>query len=393
MNKVRYGIIGMGVIGNLHARQITEAKDRSFELAAVADRDPKVAQAAGAKYGVASFDDGVKLLDSGLVDAVLISPPHYWHAPLAVAAAQRKIHVLVEKPMSVTVGDARTIIEQCKKHKVALASMLMQRTRAAMAKMKKLVDSGLVGEVHRVEMICSAWYRTQSYYDSAAWRGTWDGEGGGILINQAPHSLDLFQWIGGMPDRVTAVVNTRNHKIEVENVANIICQYPGDTKVGYIYATTCQLPGEEKLSVFGDKGVLVCEGAKLTHGKLTMSITDHLAKSGAANADTIPHPKCVWKEIKIPAKPDGRHINVTRNFAQHILKGEALIADGHEAIRELEISNAAYLSGFQGGTVSIPVDAKKMDALITKLQKDKSNGSGGDEQKKAAAMMKKLLKK
>ncbi len=392
MKKIRFGIVGMGIIGNLHARAIAKARSREFSVTAVADILPDVAAKAGEKYGAPHFDDGVKMYESGLIDAVLIATPHYWHAPLGIEAARRKIHVLCEKPISVAVGPARALIAECKKRRVALGAMLMMRTQAAMAKMKKLVDDGLVGDVFRVEMICSSWYRTQAYYDSGAWRGTWDGEGGGILLNQAPHSLDLFQWIGGMPNRVTAVLATRGHKIEVENTANIICEY-GRGKVGYIYATTSELPGSDKLTVVGDKGTLISEGGKLRFGKLSMPISEHLSKCKSAWADDIPSPKCTWRDIKIPAKPDGRHINVTRAFARHIIKGTPLVATGAEAIAELEISNAAYLSGFNGGAVDLPVDAAKIDKLIAKLERERSTGKGGGQRKKAERAMKKLLAK
>jgi len=392
VKKIRFGIVGMGVIGNLHARQITEARSREFSLAAVADILPDVAAAAGKKYGVPHFDDGVAMYEAGLIDAVLIATPHYWHPPLGIEAARRKIHVMCEKPIGVTVGASRALIAECKKRRVALGAMLMQRTRGSMIKMKKLVDGGLVGEVARVEMICSSWYRTQAYYDSGAWRGTWDGEGGGILLNQAPHSLDLFQWIGGMPKRVTAVVATRAHKIEVENSANIICEYGGG-KVGYIYATTAQLPGTERLTVVGDKGTLIAEGGKLTFGKLNMPISVHLRKCKTAWADDIPHPKCTWREIKIPVKGDGRHINVNRAFVRHILNKTPMVATGAEAINELEISNAAYLSGFNGGSVDLPVDAAKMDRLIVRLERERSTGKGGGQRAKAAKAMRKLMKK
>ena len=393
MKKVRFGIVGMGVIGNLHARQITGANSREFALTAVADIVPEVAQTAGETYGVPSFNDGLAMYDSGLIDAVLIATPHYWHPPLGIEAARRKIHVLCEKPLGSAVGPARAMIAECKKKKVAMGAMLMQRTRAVMVKLKKLVDSGLIGDVFRVEMICSSWYRTQAYYDSGAWRGTWDGEGGGVLLNQAPHSLDLFQWVGGMPNRLTAVLATRAHKIEVENTANIVCEYATPGKVGYIYATTAQLPGTERLTVVGNKGTLVAEGGKIQHGKLSMSITDHLAKSSAASADHIPHPKATWREVAVPAKPDGRHINVTRAFARHLLKGTPMIVSGADAINELEISNAAYLSGFDGGAVDLPVDAAKVDRLLARLERQRSTGKGQSMRKKADAAMKKLMRK
>ncbi|GAH78608.1 unnamed protein product, partial [marine sediment metagenome] len=192
---------------------------------AIADIKRSVGRRLADEYGVPSFGDGQKMFDSGLIDAVIIATPHYWHPVLAIQAARAGIHVLTEKPMASSVGPARAMIAECRRRKVALGVMFQMRSQGVMMKMKQMIDSGRIGKVFRVSMVCSAWYRTQFYYNFGAWRGTWDGEGGGVLINQAPHSLDLFQWVGGMPKRLIATIDTRLHKIEVENTANVICDY------------------------------------------------------------------------------------------------------------------------------------------------------------------------
>ena len=386
---VRYGIVGVGGMGGHHGRTIVKAASKEFRLAAVADIVPEIAQRVGAELGVPHFLSAQEMYDSGLIDAVIIATPHYMHPVLTIRAARAGIHVLCEKPLAVTVGKARAMIAECAKRKVALGGMLQQRTRGVMVKMKQMVDAGKLGEVFRVSMICSNWYRTQAYYDSGAWRGTWDGEGGGILLNQAPHSLDLFQWIGGLPTRVTAVLKTRAHRIEVENSANIICEY-GDGKVGYIYATTAELPGMEQLMICGDKGTLVAEDGKLRFGRLSMSVSEHLRRCKTRGADDIAPPKCEWQDAPFNEKLDGRHVNVIRAFARHLLAGGPMVASGAEAINELEISNAAYLAGFTGKPVSLPVDAAAMERLVVKLEADRSTGRGGGLRKLAERELKKL---
>jgi len=402
MKKVRFGVVGMGNMGVPHARSILgrsatvggsdiqSAAGRSrpgdLYLGAVCDREADIAERVGDELGVPHFTDAQEMYDSGLIDAVIISTPHYWHAPLAIRAARAGLHVLCEKPLASRVGPARAIIAECRKRKVALGVMFQHRTRAVMIKMKQMVESGRIGEVFRVSMICSTWYRTQFYYDSGAWRGTWDGEGGGVLINQAPHSLDLFQWIGGMPKKVTAVVNTRLHRIEVENTANVICEYEGE-KTGYIYATTAEAPGMDQLMVCGDKGTLVAEGGKLRLGKLKMPISKHLFASKEL-FDRVP---CEWREVKLPKGYDTGHLGVIKAFARHVLRGAPLIATGAEAIGELEISNAVYISGYKRKSVDIPVDAGEIDRLIRKLERERSTGRGKGERAKADRELRKLV--
>jgi len=242
MKKVRFGVIGLGNMGSQHAKCCKNDGGRDVTLGAVCDIVADKAAEHGEKHGVPHFIDALEMMDSGLIDAVIVATPHYWHSPMAVHAARRKLHVLCEKPLESRIGRARVMVAECKKNKVAMGVVLHHRTRSIMRKMKKMVDSGVLGEVFRVEMVCSSWFRSQAYYDSGAWRGTWDGEGGGVLINQAPHHLDLFQWIGGMPKKVVGMVHTRAHKIEVEDTANFLCDYGGG-KVGYLYASTAEEPG------------------------------------------------------------------------------------------------------------------------------------------------------
>jgi predicted dehydrogenase len=395
MKKVRFGVIGLGAMGSNHAQWIREDKTGVMSLTAVSDVIPGKKQLAK-KLGVPFFDTASAMYESGLVDAVIIAMPHYWHKPMAFRAARKKIHVLCEKPLGPTVDDAREIIAECRKRKVALGAMLQQRTRPAMMKMKQMVDRGAIGEVFRVELICSNWFRTQAYYDSGAWRGTWDGEGGGVLLNQAPHSLDHFQWIGlGLPKRVVAMLATREHKIEVEDTANVLCDY-GNGKIGYIYATTAEAAGKEQLVVIGDKGTLICDdGEKLRWGKLKVPISRHVYTSKVASAGmgskSKAQQKLTWTKVKVPSKKWG-HVLVARAFARHLLKGTPMIATGAESITELEISNAAYLSGFNNSkSVDLPVRPRQMNALLNRLIRERSTGKGGGIRTRAAREMKKIL--
>ena len=386
MKKVRFGIIGCWGMGRGHARTIVAAKSREFCLTAVSDIIPERARTIGEEHGVAWYDDNLAMMDSGLLDAVLIATPHYDHPPLAIHAARRRLHVLTEKPMGVTVGPVRAMIAECRRRRVALGVMFQQRTRPEMRKLKQMVDSGALGDVFRVEMICSTWYRSQGYYDDGDWRGTWDGEGGGILINQAPHSLDLYQWFGGMPRRIIATIETRHHRIEVENTVNAVLDY-GKGKHGYIYATTAEVPGQERYAICGDKGTLVAEGGTLKLARVKGGIRKHLTTAPAWT-----RPACEWTDVPLPKARTG-HIEVTRAFARHILRGTPMVAAGAEGVNELELSNAIYISGYRNKPVDLPVDAAEMERLIAHLIRTRSTGRGGHRRSKADAELKRLLGK
>jgi predicted dehydrogenase len=384
MKRVRYGIVGLGNMGSGHLKSILAAKDPSFSLTAVCDTKPAKKTMAD-EAGVAFFTDCWEMIDSKLIDALIIATPHYWHAPQAIYAARKGVHVLCEKPLSSTVGHARQMIKECKRRKVHLGVVLHHRTRDVMQRLKAMTTDGTLGEVFRVSLVCSNWFRSQAYYDSGDWRGTWDGEGGGVLINQAPHHLDLFNWIGGMPNRVRAVIGTREHKIEVEDTANIICEYPKG-KVGYIYATTAEQPGMEQFVISGNKATAVWEGGKLRLGRLQHGVKEFIYadKSGFGGQ------KCTWEDVNIQ-ETGGRHIMVIAAFAKTILTGKKFpYATGEDALGELELSNAAYISGYKGKPVDLPVDAEEIERLITKLTRERSTGRGGNLRGKAGKLMRKL---
>jgi len=388
-NKVRFGVLGLGVMGARHAQWIHDGANRDFCLSAVSTRRKEVAEPIGEKLGVPYFTDAREMFESGLCDAVLVATPHYWHPHHTIRAARSGLHVLVEKPLASAIGPAEAMIAECKKRKVALAVMYQYRTRAMMKKMKQIIDSGRLGELYRATLFCSKWYRTQAYYDSGSWRGTWDGEGGGILLNQASHHLDVFQWLAGMPKRVTGFLSTRLHRIEVENTADVVCEYDGG-KIAYIYTTTAGWPGMEKFEFWGDKGIMICEDGRLRVGTFARPISKYLFEYKENRADYIEGPAVRWREIQLPEEPRFQHMNIVRNFAAHLLRGEALAAPGKEAINELMLSSAAYLSADKGRPVELPVDARQYERFLARMERKHSTGRGRGIRAKAQRELRKL---
>ena len=359
MAQGRIGIIGVGGMGQGHAgymAQLEEAK-----LTAVCDIEPAVCREVAEKYGVPGFEQHVELLDSGLVDAVLIATPHYFHPPVAVDAFARGVHVLSEKPIGVTVGAADEMIEAWRRSGCRFGVMYQMRSEPLHRAAQRIVEEGRLGKLYRTSLTMG-WYRTQAYYDSGTWRATWTGEGGGVLLNQAPHLLDVFTWLAGLPQQVTAQVRTRLHEIEVEDEAFALLEYDNGAH-GYLYASVIEAPGLDRMELCGDRGKLVIQGGTLELWELESPLSRFTTESEAVWAS----PRATKAEVAIPEAASG-HTEVTRAFCASILRGEPLVAPGEEGLNALELINAIILSGKRGRTVSIPVDRAEYETLLKELR-------------------------
>lgn len=352
MDKVRLGIVGVGNMGSSHIENYLEGKLPEIEITAVADINPERLKWAAEKIeGVKCYNTEAELMDSGEVDAVLIATPHYFHPPYVIEALNKGLHVMSEKPAGVYTKQVREMNEVADKSDKVFGIMFNQRTNCLYRKAHELVHSGKYGELKRVTWIITDWYRTQAYYNSGGWRATWSGEGGGVLLNQCPHQLDLWQWICGMPEKITAVCHEGKwHDIEVEDDVMIYAQYPNGA-TGTFITTTGDFPGTNRLEITLDKAKLICEKGKLIVDELAMSTKEHIEN------DTKGFRKIEYTEYE--AELDGRnlqHVEVVNKFAAAILRGEPLTAKGQEGINGLMISNAAFLSSWLGKTVELPID-------------------------------------
>ena len=363
--KIRLGIIGVGNMGSGHARNVLDGKCPDFELCAVADHNPARLEwtQTNLEGDYKRFDNAIDMLDSGLIDACIVAVPHYDHAKYAMECMKRSIHVMVEKPAGVYTKQVREMNAEADKHpEVVFGMMFNQRTNCVYRKMRELVQSGKYGRIRRTNWIITNWYRPQAYYDSGDWRATWSGEGGGVLLNQAPHNLDLWQWICGMPTEVTAFCDVaKYHNIEVEDDATIFVRYANGA-TGTFITTTGEYPGTNRLEIAGDRGKLVLEGGVLKWWKLGESEKQVRFESDSNS----PHIPMEVLEITSDEK-ETAHAGILQNFANAILKGEPLISPGPDGLCELTISNAAYLSQWKGNAaIPVPFDEAEFDAELAK---------------------------
>lgn len=364
MKKIRLGIVGFGNMGSGHFHNVLDGKCPSVEVTAICDIDPGKLTKAEAFPSVGRFTALDEMLDSGLLDAVLIAVPHYDHPGIAIECFKRGIHVITEKPAGVYARQVREMNEAAEKAGVKFGIMFNQRTNPLYAKAREIVQSNQLGQPKRLVWIITNWYRTQAYYNSGSWRATWSGEGGGVLLNQAPHNLDLWQWIFGMPKRVRAFCEFgKYHTIDVEDDVTIFAEYENGATATFI-TTTGEAPGTNRLEISGDQGKLVIEHGKLSWWKL--NVPERTFCYTATEGFVAPGSE--YEEFTAPV-PEG-HPQVLEAFAQSILSGTDMIAEGKEGLNSLSISNAAYLSTWTNDWAEIPTDEalfeKHLHALCEK---------------------------
>ena len=363
MDIVRLGIIGVGNMGSSHLDRISKGECKGLTVTAVADIKESRRKMVEEKYeGVKVFDDAIKMMDSGLCDAVLVAVPHYFHPEYSIAAMKRGLHVMCEKPAGVYTAQVEEMIAEANKHpELVFGMMFNQRTNCVYRKMKEIIASGELGNIRRTNWIITNWYRSQCYYDSGDWRATWSGEGGGVLLNQCPHNLDLWQWICGMPVKVDAKLQYGKwHNIEVEDDVTAYVEYANGA-TGCFITTTGDCPGTNRFEVTLDSGKLVCDGNTLKLYKLDTPEPEFTK----INTEPFATPKVTEINVETDGK-NPQHNGVLIAFADAILHGGKLVADGREGINGLTISNAMHLSSWLGKEVTIPFDAELYKSELMK---------------------------
>jgi predicted dehydrogenase len=360
-NPVRVGIIGMGSIGRHHAEYLLAGKVKRAELRAVADTFANLQPYK--ERGLKVFAQGEELLESGEVDAVIIATPHFQHTSLGIAALKAGLHVMVEKPVSAHKADAERLLAVRRDHpRQIFGAMFQLRTESRYVEIKKLLAAGELGEVVRFSWIATDWFRTEAYYASGGWRATWKGEGGGVLINQCLHQLDMLQWLLGMPARVRGFVQLgRFHHIEVEDDVTAYLEMPnGGT--GVFVTNTGEAPGTNRFEIAGDRGKLLLENDRLAFFRNAVSMREHSRKATLG----FEKPECKQLDIPVSCQP-AQHATLVANFVDAILDGIALIAPGEEGIHSIELANAMLYSGLTRQTIELPLDGAAYEGKLNEL--------------------------
>lgn len=353
--KVKLAIIGLGVMGSQHVNSVKRLENT--ELVAVCDIDQVKADDFAAQHEVKAYYDYQELFQHEGLDGIIIATPHYDHTTITIDALPKGIHVLVEKPIAVHAKDARKMIAAYEAAKanypdLVFAAMFMQRTYGYWKKIKAMIDGGELGKLVRATWLITNWFRPQIYYDNGGWRATWKGEGGGVLLNQCPHNLDLYQWFVGMPKRVSGFASIgKYHHIEVEDEVTGYFEYDNGM-VGHFITTTAESPGTNRLEIVGEHGKLVFEDQKLTFFKNDMSMLKKIETATGMFEKT----KNEIVDVSYDHHGQPGHEIVIENFANAILQGEELIAPASEGINSVMIGNAIMQSSFQKHAVEIPID-------------------------------------
>ncbi len=362
MRQVKIGIIGIGGMGQAHAKNIDGLDNCT--LTAVCDIDNDKLKKIGAEKDVQTFQDSGSFFHEADVEAIIIATPHYFHNTLAIEAFESGKHVLTEKPVAVHKADAESMIAAGAKHpELKFAAMFNQRTIPAHRKIKQLIDQGELGKIQRINWIITDWFRTEIYYASGDWRATWKGEGGGVLLNQCPHQLDLLQWFFGMPVRIRAnAAFGKYHKIEVEDEVTALLDYPNGA-TGVFIASTGEAPGTNRLEITAERGRLVYEKGKIEFNRNEVPVSEF----SATTDQRFGTPDSWNVEIDVACTNQYQHRDIIEDFANAIINDTQVMAPAPEGINSLEIGNAMLLSALKDKAVELPMNSAEFAAELQKL--------------------------
>jgi predicted dehydrogenase len=373
--KVRLGIIGFGQQGGAYARFISEGLVPNMQIGAICDTDPAKKELAASQYPDAPFyDDYLTMLESGDIDAVVTCVPHYLHPEMGIESLKRNVHALVEKPAGVYTRQVKELNEYAaSRPELSFGIMFNQRNNPLYREIKEIVSSGQIGEIRHTSWIITTWWRPQVYYDQSAWRGTWGGEGGGVLVNQAPHQLDLWQWICGVPKSVySKVAYGFRRDIAVEDEVTAVVDY-GDGATGVFVTATHDIVGTDRFEILGDQGKIVVENSQTATvtrlSKPERELSDGMGMDdvrklfmGQLNRDEF----YSTEVIEFESAWGSQHAGVLENFAANILDGTPLLAPGSDGINGVRLANAIHLSSWTGQEVSLDFDE---DEFLRELNK------------------------
>lgn len=366
MKKIRIAIVGVGNMGGTYASLISDGKIPEMELAALTrvSKDKKEKLRAVLESGIPIYENGAELFDAVergelTLDAVIISTPHYSHLEMALRAFRNGIHVLCEKPSGVFSRQAREMeAASCAAPGLVFGLMFNQRALPVYQELYGLVHSGKYGALKRVNWVVTDWYRPNQYYASSSWHATWEKDGGGVILNQCPHNLDLLQWICGMPKRVQAFCHEGHyHDIEVEDDVTAYMEWENGA-TGVFVTSTGEAPGINRLEISLEEALIVCENGKIRVGELLPELGCKESEYRQKSTDFFTPIRGVWREIT-PTNPENTYLQMLQNFAKACTCEEPLIAPGTEGRKSLLLGNAIYLSSWEHRMVEIPKEGSE----------------------------------
>lgn len=371
MKQVRLGIVGLGNIGKFHTGYLQEKKIPRCELVAVSDAFAPSLEPFKNQPNLKTFEKSEDMIRSGEIDAILIATPHYLHTTIGIDALKNGLHVMVEKPISAHKADAERLIAVAKERpQQVFAAMFQMRVEPRYLKIRKLLESGELGKFTRLSWVITDWYRTEAYYASGGWRATWKGEGGGVLLNQCLHNLDVLQWLCGMPARVRSFCQIgRYHDIEVEDDVTCYLEWANGAS-GVFVSSTGEAPGTNRLEITGTRGKLTLEDGRMSliRNDADMVEFSKTAKGGFTKPD-------IWN-VQIPFEnAPNPHGILVQNFVDAILDGAPLIAPGDEGMGSVELANVLLYSSLIDQTIDLPMDGaaweRKLNDLIANSKHEK----------------------
>jgi len=370
---VKLGIVGLNGMGGVHAQRILSGLVPRLKITALCDLNEKVLESYKEHKDVGLFTDSSEMIKSGIIDAVLIATPHFFHSVIGIEALQAGLHVLVEKPISVHKAEAEKLIAARQNDNQIFCGMFNLRAEPHYMKIHSMLENGELGKITRINWITTKWFRSEAYYSAVRWRATWKGEGGGVLVNQCTHQLDLWAWFFGMPKNVRAnCYFGKYHDIEVEDEVTAFMEYD-DGVTGVFITTTGEAPGTNRLEITGDRGKLIFENSELKFYRNEVETS----KFSKTTNNAFEEPDC-W-DIVVPCEENNdQHKIILQNFTDSILDEKPLIAPGEEGIKAVELANAFLYSSLTNQTVEFPLDSKEFEKYFNKLV---GNSDGFDKKK------------
>jgi len=351
------GLIGLGNIGQLHADYLQAGEVEGCELLAVADRSEALLEPFS---DLDTYTDAYALIESADIDAVLVAAPSFLHRPLGEAALERGLHLLMEKPLATHKADGQRMLDACGPEQV-FGLMMNLRANPVFRRVKAIMDAGEIGEIQRINWVMTDWFRPEVYFQTSEWRATWRGEGGGVLMNQCPHNIDIMYWLCGMPARVRAYCNFgKYHDIEVEDEVTAYWEYPNGA-TGSLIASTGEASGLNRLEIAGDKGFIVLQKGKLTVTRYSESTV----KFNTATDEMFGMPEARTEEFARGEDVDANpHPIITQNFVRGITEGEKLIAPAKDGLKFLDLAGAMLYSTWNNAMVELPLDAEAVEEQL-----------------------------